>query len=295
MCGNLSNYVLLVTFYSFVTISALLKKRQFQEKFNKSCAMFDKMLSSKVEFPASPLQPTDLTVTYPSVTKKDLSMEPSVTIEPVPFEPKPVPSLDMEVKSKPERTAPSPLSRLPQPPPRIPPDVKAFIDDRTVLHPSSPPMLRVNHHPIPTLSTSYHHHHHHHRQHNHRQSPHRQIHALERPPMLDQVGTLDLSIDHGRGLSSVPSGMRSLNEPTSEPADLSNRRPENLTCVPEIGFIKEEINDAASDYSNSSDPERLEVDMSQVMPFSNLHYRLPSSKLCTKFIYLTHTGSWRPF
>lgn len=92
--------------------------------------------------------------------------------------------------------------------------------------------------------------------------------------MLDQVGSLDLSIDHGRDLSSVvTSGMRSLNEPTLEPADLSNRRPENLTCVPEIGFIKEEINDAASDYSNSSDPERLEVDMSQVMFFNILHYR----------------------
>ncbi|XP_018566390.1 uncharacterized protein LOC108907268 isoform X2 [Anoplophora glabripennis] len=47
-----------------------------------------------------------------------------------------------------------------------------------------------------------------------------------------------------------------------EPADLSNKRPENLTCVPEIDFIKEE-NDNASVYSNSSDPERLEVDMSQ--------------------------------
>lgn len=49
----------------------------------------------------------------------------------------------------------------------------------------------------------------------------------------------------------------------SEPADLSNKKPENVTCVPEIEFIKEEVNDAASDYSNSSDPERLEVDMSQ--------------------------------
>lgn len=48
-----------------------------------------------------------------------------------------------------------------------------------------------------------------------------------------------------------------------EPADLSNKRPENVTCVPEIDFIKEE-NDNASVYSNSSDPERLEVDMSQV-------------------------------
>lgn len=52
-----------------------------------------------------------------------------------------------------------------------------------------------------------------------------------------------------------------------EPTDLSNKKPENLTCVPEIeNFIKEEMNDAASDYSNSSDPERLEVDMSQVHP-----------------------------
>lgn len=49
-----------------------------------------------------------------------------------------------------------------------------------------------------------------------------------------------------------------------EPADLSNKKPENVTCVPEIEFIKEECNDAASDCSNSSDPDRLEVDMSQV-------------------------------
>lgn len=57
----------------------------------------------------------------------------------------------------------------------------------------------------------------------------------------------------------------SLNRPTTpeEPADLSSKKPENLTCVPELEFIKEEINDAASDYSNSSDPDRLEVDMSQ--------------------------------
>ncbi|XP_017769920.1 PREDICTED: uncharacterized protein LOC108557777 isoform X2 [Nicrophorus vespilloides] len=48
-----------------------------------------------------------------------------------------------------------------------------------------------------------------------------------------------------------------------EPADLSSRKPENVTCVPELpDFIKDET-DAASDYSNSSDPERLEVDMSQ--------------------------------
>ncbi|KAJ8953943.1 hypothetical protein NQ318_019186 [Aromia moschata] len=50
--------------------------------------------------------------------------------------------------------------------------------------------------------------------------------------------------------------------PDVQPADLSNKRPENLTCVPEIDFIKEE-GDNVSVYSNSSDPERLEVDMSQ--------------------------------
>ncbi|XP_063903899.1 uncharacterized protein LOC135123301 isoform X2 [Zophobas morio] len=49
----------------------------------------------------------------------------------------------------------------------------------------------------------------------------------------------------------------------NQPADLSNKKPESLTCVPEIDFIKEEANDNASEYSNSSDPERLEVDMSQ--------------------------------
>lgn len=50
----------------------------------------------------------------------------------------------------------------------------------------------------------------------------------------------------------------------NQPADLSNKKPENLMCVPEIDFIKDEVNDNASEYSNSTDPERLEVDMSQV-------------------------------
>lgn len=59
----------------------------------------------------------------------------------------------------------------------------------------------------------------------------------------------------------------------TEPADLSNKKPENVTCVPEIDFIKEEIDDAASDYSNSSDPDRLEVDMSQVY-YKNLLCRV---------------------
>lgn len=48
-----------------------------------------------------------------------------------------------------------------------------------------------------------------------------------------------------------------------EPADLSNKNPENVTCMPEIDYIKDET-DNMSVYSNSSDPERLEVDMSQV-------------------------------
>ncbi|XP_028129476.1 uncharacterized protein LOC114325577 isoform X1 [Diabrotica virgifera virgifera] len=48
-----------------------------------------------------------------------------------------------------------------------------------------------------------------------------------------------------------------------EPTDLSNKRMEKVTCVPEISFIKEEA-DAVSISSNSSDPERLEVDMSQI-------------------------------
>jgi hypothetical protein len=55
----------------------------------------------------------------------------------------------------------------------------------------------------------------------------------------------------------------------NQPADLSNKKPENVTCVPEIDFIKEEANDNASEYSNSSDPERLEVDMSQVKKLKN--------------------------
>nr|CAI5845912.1 unnamed protein product [Callosobruchus analis] len=50
-------------------------------------------------------------------------------------------------------------------------------------------------------------------------------------------------------------------DPEEQPADLSNKRPENLTCMPEIDFMKDE--DTASVYSNSSDPDRLEVDMSQ--------------------------------
>lgn len=61
----------------------------------------------------------------------------------------------------------------------------------------------------------------------------------------------------------------------AEPADLSNKKPENVTCVPEIDFMKEEINDAASECSNSSDPDRLEVDMSQVqiiILFENIYF-----------------------
>lgn len=38
---------------------------------------------------------------------------------------------------------------------------------------------------------------------------------------------------------------------------------ETLTCVPEINYIKEEA-DAVSLSSISSDPDRLEVDISQV-------------------------------
>lgn len=66
-------------------------------------------------------------------------------------------------------------------------------------------------------------------------------------------------------LNSGPQQLLSDPVDALEPTDLSNKKPENLTCVPEIDFIKEEINDAASDYSNSSDPDRLEVDMSQVI------------------------------
>ncbi|EFA09251.2 GATAd [Tribolium castaneum] len=62
---------------------------------------------------------------------------------------------------------------------------------------------------------------------------------------------------------SFGEGAMQIDDCPNQPADLSNKKPENLTCVPEIDFIKEEVNDNASDYSNSSDPERLEVDMSQ--------------------------------
>ncbi|CAH1101194.1 unnamed protein product [Psylliodes chrysocephalus] len=49
----------------------------------------------------------------------------------------------------------------------------------------------------------------------------------------------------------------------TEPTDLSNKKMETLTCVPEINYIKEEA-DAVSLSSISSDPDRLEVDISQV-------------------------------
>lgn len=53
--------------------------------------------------------------------------------------------------------------------------------------------------------------------------------------------------------------------PPLQPADLSNKKPESVTCMPEIECFSEEIvNDVGSECSNSSDPERLEVDMSQV-------------------------------
>ncbi|XP_044758561.1 GATA-binding factor 6-B isoform X2 [Coccinella septempunctata] len=55
-------------------------------------------------------------------------------------------------------------------------------------------------------------------------------------------------------------GVGSMVQENDQPADLS-KKAENVTCVPEIGYIKEDDN--ASEYSNSSDPERLEVDMSQ--------------------------------
>lgn len=45
-----------------------------------------------------------------------------------------------------------------------------------------------------------------------------------------------------------------------QPADLS-KKSENVTCVP---LIENFNDDNVSEYSNSSDPERLEVDMSQV-------------------------------
>lgn len=58
--------------------------------------------------------------------------------------------------------------------------------------------------------------------------------------------------------------------PPPEPADLSNKKPENVTCMPEIECFSEEIvNDITSECSNSSDPDRLEVDMSQVRFFLN--------------------------
>lgn len=58
-----------------------------------------------------------------------------------------------------------------------------------------------------------------------------------------------------------------------EPADLSNKKPENVTCMPEIDYIKDET-DNMSVYSNSSDPERLEVDMSQVRNYNIFYLKM---------------------
>ncbi|XP_044272300.1 uncharacterized protein LOC123016149 isoform X1 [Tribolium madens] len=91
----------------------------------------------------------------------------------------------------------------------------------------------------------------------------------QKPPTTEPT---DLRYPPDSEPNSIPSpsiapnfgeGAMQIDECPNQPADLSNKKPENLTCVPEIDFIKEEVNDNASDYSNSSDPERLEVDMSQ--------------------------------
>lgn len=71
-----------------------------------------------------------------------------------------------------------------------------------------------------------------------------------------------------------------------EPADLSNKKPENLTCMPEIDYIKDDDADNMSVYSNSSDPERLEVDMSQVntkIVFCMLKYSLKNKHTVLNF------------
>ncbi|CAG9864031.1 unnamed protein product [Phyllotreta striolata] len=56
--------------------------------------------------------------------------------------------------------------------------------------------------------------------------------------------------------------LRDESNPT-EPTDLSNKKTENVTCIPEINYIREDA-DTVSVSSVSSDPDRLEVDMSQV-------------------------------
>lgn len=80
----------------------------------------------------------------------------------------------------------------------------------------------------------------------------------------DHPTEMDVYEDNEEEVYSLDLSLPQAKDEEMEPADLSNKKPEKVTCVPEIEFIKEEINDAASDYSNSSDPERLEVDMSQV-------------------------------
>ncbi|XP_074040849.1 uncharacterized protein isoform X1 [Leptinotarsa decemlineata] len=75
------------------------------------------------------------------------------------------------------------------------------------------------------------------------------------PPASTVLGH-DMFMDLGNKLVDEVSSV--------EPTDLSNKRTENVTCVPEIDYIKEE-GDAVSVSSNSSDPERLEVDMSQAI------------------------------
>lgn len=98
------------------------------------------------------------------------------------------------------------------------------------------------------------------------------------PPLIliDHPKHNDLNCGSPNSYSQSTSTLPLIPSPsdTLEPTDLSNKKPENLTCVPEIVFIKDEINDGASDYSNSSDPERLEVDMSQVNHFHRHNYHL---------------------
>lgn len=80
-------------------------------------------------------------------------------------------------------------------------------------------------------------------------------------------------------------------EQEDQPADLS-KKAENVTCMPEIDYIKDDDN--VSECSNSSDPERLEVDMSQA-PEDNSNsttHSAPSPQPCDQQKQLEDRNLW---
>lgn len=210
-----------------------------KERLEKSSAMLDSMLTSNSpqqtiassESPPSPSY-TEMEVAEtpplplppsPLLAETHIKIEPDVTIEPVPA----LPDIPTVVRLEERKTTPVLRPQL------------VFLEElgRSGSPVSPPSVIAQHHHHQPRLDVY---------------SPGtRQIQIASEPGGdMEEVYSLDLSLPQVKDVEM-------------EPADLSNKKPEKLTCVPEIEFIKEEINDAASDYSNSSDPERLEVDMSQ--------------------------------